>query len=219
MTVICLEGPSAVGKSTGAVALAERLGGAVIPEANALFAPPSDASATWYFERQVERWAMAQEHLQAGQIAVLDGDPFQPLWYNWAYDCVDWQPLGLAAAFYREQIEAGHISFPYRYFLLSADEATLRSRRDEDRDATGRRRGGFERHLQFIEPQRRYFQAMQGCCGDGVEFLPESTFTNTLESIVRSVTERPPTSTEGSALALFDEMVRWLERSSPACYS
>jgi hypothetical protein len=216
MTVICLEGPSAVGKSTSAVALAERLRGAVIPEANALFARPSDASATWYFERQADRWVMAQEHLQAGRMAVLDGDPFQPLWYNWAYDFVDWQPLGITAAFYREQIEAGHIAFPYRYFLLSADEATLRSRRDGDRAATGRRRGGFERHLQFVEPQRRYFQAMKGLCDDRVEFLPESTFAKTLEGIVRSVMERPPTSTEGSALALFEEMVRWLERNSPA---
>jgi hypothetical protein len=206
--LICLEGPSAVGKTTTAAALAERCGGAVIPEVGALFERPARESATWYFERQVERWAMAQAHARAGRIAILDGDPFQPLWYNWAYDFVGFQPLEVIAGFYREQIEAGNIALPYRYFVLTADETALRARKASD---VGRRRGGFERHLRLIEPQREYFRAMQAIDADRVEFLPEATLKDTIDSVMRSVTERPPRSTLDSSLPLFEVTVQWLQ--------
>jgi hypothetical protein len=208
MSIICLEGPSAVGKTTTATLLAQQVGGAAIPEAAGLFERPLQESVTWYLERQVERWAMARAHDQASRIAILDGDPFQPLWYNWVYDFEGLQSLEVMARFYREQIEAGHIAFPHRYFLLYAGEATLRRRKAAD---VGRRRGGFERHFRFIEPQRRYFRAMQEACPDLVEFFLETTCEDTIDPIVRSVLERPPESTASISLALFDDMVPWLQ--------
>jgi hypothetical protein len=118
------------------------------------------------------------------------------------------------ARFYRTQIEAGAIAFPYRYFLLSAEEAALRDRRAADRATTGRRRGGFETHLEFIEPQWRFFRAMQELNPDRVEFLPEDTVENTVDRIARSITERPPTPSEDRSLVLFDQMAGWIQRQS-----
>src|ERR1700722_16930381 len=100
MVVICLEGPSAVGKTTAARGLGERLEATVIAEVNALFQRPADPSPTWYFERQVDRWALAQAEASRGRVAVLDGDPYQPFWYNWAYGYRGWQPLAVLSSFY-----------------------------------------------------------------------------------------------------------------------
>ncbi|HEY9650862.1 MAG TPA: AAA family ATPase, partial [Coleofasciculaceae cyanobacterium] len=95
MPLICLEGASAVGKTTTSKALAERYGAYIVPEVNQLFQPPTPEPIYWYFERQVERWTLAQSQLKNHDLVVLDGDPFQPLWYNWAFDFVDCQPLSV----------------------------------------------------------------------------------------------------------------------------
>jgi broad-specificity NMP kinase len=82
--IICLEGPSAVGKTTTCSAIAEQMGAYIVPEVNAIFERPADASPNWYLECQVARWEIAQRQQEQHGFAVLDGDLFQPLWYNWA---------------------------------------------------------------------------------------------------------------------------------------
>lgn len=84
--VICLEGASGVGKSTTACELSKRYSAYTVPEVNVLFERPDPMPRYWYFERQAERWQIAQEKLVDHEIVILDGDVFQPLWYNWAYN-------------------------------------------------------------------------------------------------------------------------------------
>lgn len=48
MTIICIEGPSAVGKTTLARALAERIGAVAVPEVNQLFPRPPDEEPNWF---------------------------------------------------------------------------------------------------------------------------------------------------------------------------
>jgi len=212
--VICLEGPSAVGKTTLGRALAEHCGAAVILEVNALFQRPVDETPTWYFERQLDRWALAQEESRKGRIAILDGDPFQPFWYNWAYDFQGWQPLKELMNFYRPQIETARLMFPDRYFLLTADEATLRSQRASDMT---RSRRGFETHLRFIDPQKRYFEAMETISPGRVRLMLATSVDNMVESIMNSFSERSLPSTDqaetDTSLALFDALIDWLERN------
>lgn len=112
MPIACFEGPSAVGKTTMAQRLVHTLGAVVIPEVALLFACPADPPPTWYFERQVERWQQAMTAGQSGDLVILDGDPFQPFWYNWAYRYVGWQPLDTLVAFYAPQLQKGTINFP-----------------------------------------------------------------------------------------------------------
>ncbi len=39
----------------------------------------------WYFEREIERWELACEQDGTDRLIILDGDPYQPVWFNWIY--------------------------------------------------------------------------------------------------------------------------------------
>ena len=72
-------------------------------------------------------------------VAILDGDPFQPLWYGWAYRFAEFQSLSTMVSFYREAVAAGHLAFPDCYILLAIAEPELRARKQgmrHDRDDT-----------------------------------------------------------------------------------
>jgi hypothetical protein len=143
------------------------------------------------------------------RIVVLDGDPFQPLWYNWAHDFVGWQDLDFMEAFYRPRLGRGEMNFPDRYVLFSAGEAALRERKEVDRT---RRRRGFEAHLRFIRPQRRYFEVMEGFSPGRVSFLDAQSMDLSVR-ITRAVAQE--VETERQPVALLDYLTDWL-RKHPA---
>lgn len=208
--IICFEGPSAVGKTSTAAAVAAATGAAVVPEVNVLFARPESEPPEWYFERQVERWALAAREAQTRPLVVLDGDPFQPLWYNWAYDFRGRQGLDFMEAFYRPRVAEGALGFPDRYFIFGAPAEELRRRKEAD---AGRRRGGFEAHLRFVGPQRRYFAAMRSYAPGRVRFVEAVT----VEGNVRAVAgPHGPAAGREQSLALFDFLVAWLRSHSAA---
>lgn len=209
MPIICFEGASAVGKSSTAEALKTTRGAFVVGEVHELFPRPQDEPPEWYFERQVERWAIAQQQSRLHGLVILDGDPFQPLWYNWSYNFAGWQDLNFMERFYRPKIRDGAIRFPDAYFIFSASEDELRGRRE--RDATRRRRG-FEKHLRMIEPQRRYFQAMQALSPRRVLFLEAKTIGGNIEFILDNVSA-PTQDDETEPERLFDKLIEWLRRN------
>lgn len=210
MPIICFEGPSAVGKTTTALTLANAEGATVVREVNELFERPANASSTWYFERQVERWGIASEHMRSKNLCILDGDPFQPLWYNWAYGFAGWQDLDALVSFYRPEVVRGNLGFPDLYVLFSADEDALRERKEGDQTRTRR---GFETHLQFIEPQRRYFKAMRTFEPEAVQFIDAVDIDTNVRLI--SNASRKVATQRRTALERFDYLVRWL-RENPA---
>ncbi|MDB5084831.1 MAG: chloramphenicol acetyltransferase [Bacilli bacterium] len=59
MPLICIEGASAVGKTTTYREFARRYNAYLVPEVNALWKHPNPEPTYWYFERQVERWRIA----------------------------------------------------------------------------------------------------------------------------------------------------------------
>lgn len=206
MPVICFEGASAVGKTTTARAFRSRVGAFVVPEVHELYVRPKDEPAEWYFERQAERWRMAQEQSGSGQLVVLDGDPFQPLWYNWAYNFEKWQDLDFMERFYRPRVQNGTMRFPDLYVIFSASETELRERRELD---ASRRRRGFETHLRMIEPQRRYFSAMQAIAQHRVLFMEAIAIETNVELVRENVTALEEQNEPSSAM-LLDRMMEWL---------
>ncbi|TCD22952.1 hypothetical protein E0D86_10000 [Pseudomonas sp. IC_126] len=157
MTIVCIEGASSVGKTTVCRILEAEFGFTRVPEVNELYARSSEESPSWYFERQVDRWEMANEVSSSGGSAILDGDPFQPVWYNWIFSDLGLQSIDAVLSFYCEKLNAGTIRLPDKYYLLTAGEIELRRRKESD---PSRSRSNFEMHLRLIEPQLAYFAAM-----------------------------------------------------------
>ena len=211
MTIVCFEGPSAVGKTTTARALSASNGIEVVPDVAALFERPSDEPADWYFERQVERWRRALEASRDRDV-VLDGDPFQPLWYNWAYDFEGWHSLEQLDAFYRPRMVRRELAFPNLYVLFTASVEALRQRKSSD---PGRTRRNFEHHLRFIEPQQRYFEVMQQLAPG----LVLTVSSNSIEDHVTTITDalRSPRARPDD-LSLFDALIDWLRAVSAPGY-
>lgn len=209
MPIICFEGASAVGKTTTANALESDYGALAVPEVNQLFDRPDSEPADWYFERQVERWSMAREQSKFHSLVILDGDPFQPLWYCWAYDFDGWQSLDFMERFYKPKIRNKIIGFPDLYFIFSTTEDKLRKRRQND---VTRKRRGFEAHLRMIEPQRRYFETMRLFSPHRVSFLRAETIETNIEFIQRSISGVIKNN-ETKSEELFDKMTGWLRKT------
>lgn len=211
MTIIALEGPSGVGKSTTAAALEERHDAVRIPEVNELFEHPGGDAHGWYLDRQCERWRIATEHEEDRALVVLDGDPFQPLWYNWIArglnrpDPFEEAPsLDSIARFYRRAMERRVVGFPDRYVVLCADEERLRTRKEND--AT-RRRGNFEYHLRFVAHHRRYFERLESLDAGRVTFVDAETRSGARRAVAEAVPTGP---TDRFPSSVLDSLIEWL---------
>lgn len=179
--IICLEGPSAVGKTTLAAALS-RDGGAEILAEIVGEPPPHHDAAKWFVEQDVARWQRACVLTRDTPLVILDGDPFKGLWYTWIFAADGWPSVEANAALYRKHVRHGTLAFPDLYVVLAASEAQLRQRRAGDATRTRR---SFEKHLALIEPQRRYFMAMHDAAPGRVLFL-DSTSQDTLPRAVNA---------------------------------
>ena len=204
MAIVCFEGPSAVGKTTTARAFGTSRSAEVIPEVAYLFERPADEPATWYFERQVDRWRLALRHSTEGDV-VLDGDPFQPLWYNWAYDFDGWHSLEQLKSFYRPRVARNELAFPDLYVLFTASLDALRQRKLNDPE---RNRRNFEHHLRLVEPQQRYFAALEQLAPGLVMIASSTSIDENVSAVGRAL--RSPRAQRPDGLALFDGLVSWL---------
>ena len=190
--IISIEGAPDVGKSAIAAALA-RLGAFVVPEVNQLFAKPKPEPPDWYYDRQNARWEMAQLKAAQGRLAVLDGDPFQPIWFSWIYQDEDWPPVSDAVEFYRRRIADHRMAFPGLYVFAWIAEAERRERMLARERARGleeeRARRKTAHYARMVEPQRRFFGALADRFPGSVLFVETACLDETLAG-VRAAQER-----------------------------
>ena len=163
--VLCVEGPSAVGKTTLVTALARRAGAVVVPELDARGAPPLAESAAWFVDAHAARWQRAVALAARAPFAVLDGDPFKGLWYGPTFADAGWPGVDVVGPLYAAAVAAGALAFPDLYVALDATEARLRARRAGDATRTRRH---FEQHLRLVEPLRRWFAALASAAPERV---------------------------------------------------
>jgi hypothetical protein len=165
-------------------------------------------SKFWYFEKQVERWDLAVKASKNYEIVILDGDPFQPLWYNWSYDFDVLEPLKSITGFYREKFAAGKIGFPDKYFILTVETDELKKRKIKDASRT---RKNFDRHLRFIEPQIAYFDFVKSINNDLVKFIANKEIEKTGAQVINSI--HNSRSSKHLSLELFDSIKNWLNNN------
>lgn len=205
MPIICFEGASAVGKSTVSTYLQKNFGAFVVAEVNFLFERKEREPQFWYFERQIERWKMARRAAKRRKIVILDGDAFQPLWYNWSYDYDFGEPFAEISGFYQKVLAAGEIDFPDKYFIFTVEGGELHRRKTNDASRT---RKNFERHLRFIEPQIAYFNFIKSVNENLVEFVENREAEETGRKIINSVSAA--VSNNYSSIKLFEAVKNWL---------
>lgn len=208
--IVCLEGPSAVGKTTLAATLARECGASVVPELDAADAPAVGQSASWFVERHAAQWQLARERTVDAPFVVLDGDPFKGLWYNWIYAGDGWEGVDVVASLYRAHVERGTLAFPHLYVALTATEEQLRERRDGDATRTRR---NFEKHLASRHPVRHYFAALREAA-PGRVVLVETGARDVLVERALNALARAPAGLPDSA-RLLDHMADWLRSHSP----
>jgi len=209
-TIICLEGGSAAGKTTLSHAIAARTGAAVIEEVWALFGRPSPEPPLWYLEKQVERWRFALKSAEKHGLAILDGDPFQPLWYGWAYGFIEPHTLNTVTSFYRDAIAAGSLAFPDRYILLAVGEPELMARRQGD---ASRSRRNFAKHVSLLRHQPSYFATMNTISPELAYVLDAVAPVTTLAEIVISVIRNQRHAVD--PLRLLEHLADWLGTTPP----
>jgi deoxyadenosine/deoxycytidine kinase len=206
--IIALEGASAIGKSTTARELSIVHGLKVIPEVNELFDRTSSDSEVWYLERQIDRWKMALEVSKSGGMAVLDGDVFQPLWYNFIFSKDPLQPIDLVIDFYRSALVKNKISFPDIYFILTSSMASIRNRKDSD---PTRKRDNFDKHTLMIEPQKAYFRELKKIHNEFVNFIVHDDISETLGSLKLLVNKPAP---KIDKFSIFNAIEKYIENVS-----
>ncbi len=205
MPIICLEGASAVGKTTTSEGIAKITNAYIVPEVNLLFERPNDETKTWYLERQVERWQIVQNKLKKYDTVILDGDIFQPLAYNWCFNFEIFnQSLEFIYEFYLSEIMAGRIGFPDKYFYLSTSQANLRQRKEHD---LTRKRRNFEEHLEIIVPHRRYYGALNERIPNYVKFMNTKSLRENIQMIINHL---PSSSTNMNSKMLLNNIKSWL---------
>ncbi|MEQ9266725.1 MAG: hypothetical protein RLN81_15960 [Balneolaceae bacterium] len=200
--IICFEGPSAIGKTKLSESLSDQFN--IVPEVNLLFERDETATKLWYYEKQVERYKLCKESRQS---SILDGDIFQPLWYNWTYGYhSDFPSRQETIDFYFQMIKEGQIQFPDLYILFQADEDELRQRKEADGSRTRR---NFEKHLKLIEPQQKYFRFLAEETDVDVGFVHYTDFTAT-EKVVTSLIQSKSEHSKND-LDIFESAVNWLK--------
>jgi hypothetical protein len=216
VTVISIEGASAAGKTATSSLLASNHNGFHIPEVNTWWKRPEQVYPEWFFERQVDRWRIAQEKMNDHRFVVIDIDIFQPFWYNWAfeYTLFGGQSLDFVADFYRKQLHDQRIGFPDKYYILSTDETELRKRKEGD---VTRRRSGFELNLKFIEPQKHYFKALNSFIPSLVCLIESVSIEENMNQIIATLPNGLQEHT--FSIELFEFMINWLSNNKASDFS
>lgn len=178
--ILVVEGISASGKSSWCAAHGR---GHIVPENGRLPGAPDRArdprqAATFWAERNVDRWqaALAMEHRSA--LAVCDTDPLKLhyIWSLWKIGEATESEWLLELSATRETIVGGRIGFADLYLVSPIDPRVARQRALVDE---GRRRRNFDLHVRLQPALMAWYTALEAALPGRVRFglpnaLPEA---------------------------------------------
>lgn len=203
--IICFEGPSGIGKTT----LSELLSDVyhIVPEVNLLFQRTNNEPKYWYLERQVERYELCK---QSDRISILDGDIFQPIWYNWVCNYpANFLSKKETHEFYKTKLFEGEITFPDLYIIFHVDKKELWIRKERDKT---RQRRNFEKHLKIIEPLKEYYQFLDQETDIEMKFIHYNNIENTKKEVVDSIGNLYRKNKDH--VKIFEQIEHWINRKT-----
>jgi len=200
--IICFEGPSGIGKTTLANGLSDDFH--IVPEVNLLFERKGNESEYWYNERQVDRYQLCRRSVKP---SILDGDIFQPIWYNWACGYPDnFLSRSKTHAFYRNQLERGQMAFPDLYFIFQADVEELIRRKEGDATRTRR---NFAKHLTIISPLQSFWNFLDQETELQIHFIDYQEVETTQKEVLTCIDDHTPKAID--QLKLMKQIEAWLK--------
>ncbi|MDW5289244.1 hypothetical protein [Formosa sp. PL04] len=205
--IICFEGPSAIGKTTLCEALNNNF--TSIPEVNLLFKRPKNEPKYWYLDKQLERTYLCKTEKKS---TILDGDPFQPLWYNWIYKPENYNlQLDATLEFYTNAIHKKKITFPDLYIVFNVEYETLLTRKEND---NSRKRSNFMKHQSLILNQQLYFKFLKDETNLNIIFITYNSVDQAKHDVLLAVKEyRNPELIDQSRTIL--HIAEWLKNNNP----
>jgi hypothetical protein len=114
--------------------------------------------------------------------------------------------------FYRQHIVAQTLGFLDAYIVLTINEIELRQRKEND---LTRKISGFAKNLQIIEPQQRYFQAMNNIAPGFVHLIQATSVEQNLKNIIKTLPSFSKLPEHRYSLTLFDFLIEWLYTNKP----
>jgi len=210
--LICIEGPSAVGKTSTCKLLEKNNDAFIVKET--IFKPLEGISkkeqTLYYLQKEVDRWNLAQEKLRTYSLVILDSDPLKPLWFNWAFSFINCPPLIELDRFFRDAIISEKIGFPDKFIILTASEQELHRRKSEDKN---RRRPEFERLFCINQPRIRYYEFLNTLIPGIVEWIEAVDLETNYKLINSSLFESPPKK-EYRDDEYFTKTINWIEKNT-----
>ena len=143
--------------------------------------------------------------------SILDGDIFQPIWYNWAcqYPSKFLQKKE-THEFYQTQLLEKKIAFPDLYIIFQVAEKELWIRKEKD--ATRQRRN-FEKHLKIIEPLKTYYQFLDKETDIAMKFIQYTNIEKTKQEVLASIANLSLKNIDG--LKTFEQIEHWINSHQP----
>jgi thymidylate kinase len=202
--IICFEGASGIGKTTMSELLSKDCN--IVPEVNLLFKRTDNEPKYWYLEKQIERYELCQS---SNRVSILDGDIFQPIWYNWVCDYPsEFLSKKETHEFYATKLSEDKIRFPDLYIIFHIEEKELWIRKERDQT---RRRRNFEKHLKIIKPLKEYYKFLAEETDIEMKFIEYKDIENTQKEVLSCIKNCQKREIDG--LKAFKQIEDWLGRN------